>query len=167
MATLLGTPVQSFSIQYSSSAINSAITTLIMLRFWWHCQKYVKYRFTTDIIVSGCVVLDWNILIYWSTLFVFISYIFCPSHLHTWGGQHIRNISQYNAVQYSTIGNRDLSAKTYNWINTSMTVSTKTDYRHRKSRQKGRTVTLGCTGTPNKVQYVGTDVYLNSLCLMR
>ncbi len=59
--------------------------------------------------------------------------------------QNIRNLSEYNSIQCNNTTNYELNAKTYNIINTSTTVSTKTEhYRHHKSRLYGRTVVLDC-----------------------
>lgn len=60
-----------------------------------------NYMFITKVIVKA--VLDYITLLF---------PIFCLSHLHTWGGQNIRNTSQYNY---------DVSAIEYKWSNFSMT----------------------------------------------
>ncbi len=115
LVTLLGTPVQSNAIQYNSSAINSTFTKFLMFSFCWLCLKCVNsiIYFCIEVTVKGAVVLDYIIL---------RGGVFCPPYLPTWGGQNIRNTSEYNAVQYSTTTNYDLSDKTYYWINTFMTV---------------------------------------------
>ncbi len=75
-------------------------------------SEMCKFHHITEVIVKGCVVLDYFIL-----RFV-VPLIYIDE-----GGWIVENTSQHNAVQYNTITDYDLNAKTYILSNTSMTVS--------------------------------------------
>lgn len=40
-----------------------------------------------------------------------LMYKVCPPHICEWGGQNIRNTSQYNPVQFNTTANNNLNTK--------------------------------------------------------